>query len=668
MAKEYSNLWFADKTFQDLSDRKDFEGKLTKFHLQRFCLNRATVNNTPWPRASNVRYPLSDMIIDQKKPFFAEVLYESETLPSFTALSKANMAYATGCGAYLDYIIKQKTDFEEEILYLSDNLLAKAECYCKITWDRKLQVPRFTQIDPLLIITPWTATKFQKVPRFVHVMQFHKDEFIRRFQNEKVKREELEDLYEYSQGTKGNHDSQDSEQREYDREGISKTANKGKAVVWELHYEGPEGEKRIRTLSPDQPEFDFNDDRSYPYFWKTKLIDDNGEETEEEQCEWMVEHCRREYIDKKLHSSRSVCEVVEEGEYSLTAMMRAKQNDMTLRNAGCYYAPDGLPGNTQNMPMIPGQILPFRVEMVNQGQTPISWDVEMNQTKQLWEQRMATPNFGINEGAGTDKRTAKEVSFIQGLTSINVKQETRSWKRFIRALCRQAWRRCVQFKPRSLTYFEGSELSQLPETALNDDYEINVNVSADGLNKEAVVRNAETNFRLSQGNPFATPGEAYKKLLEVMYPSEVNRFYTNPQQRAKSAQRKAFGDIADIISTGAPIDPEPSDDFYTQAVTAMQYLQSLQQKGQSINPQQLNLISRYIQLNRDALKNTNKEAYNKLNQDLNQLEIQSQQQAVLQQAQARMNGAIPQTNLNQSQPQQVFDSQPVGSNLPVGAP
>ena len=229
-----------------LGCRQEWEQKLARAALQRYCKDRAKVNNVPWPRASNVRYPLSDMLIEQKKPFLFQLLFASEQIAVFKSVKPVNGA-ATGCGkvaAFFDFVIKERTRFEEEIQYAADSREQDGETIMKTYWDTEKCVPCSEQVDNIFIITPPDIKDLDSSPWIVHVLQLTPNEVKKRFKDvpesemsaflEKVKRssEQLEN------------DSGQKEKDEYSREGISKTSKEGKVVLWENHYQDEAGGRR----------------------------------------------------------------------------------------------------------------------------------------------------------------------------------------------------------------------------------------------------------------------------------------------------------------------------------------------------------------------------------------------------------------------------------------
>lgn len=574
-----------------LSSRTDYEKKLAQNPIQRFCMDRGQVNNNPWPRASNIRYPLSDTLIDQKKPFLFKLIYASETIAHFKAMLASNVQFASQAEKYFDFVIRELTDFEEEIQYATDGILQDGACYLKTTWDVDRQVPVFEFIEPMFIITPSGTQRIQDAEWVYHVLQYTPKQVRDRFKDAKGIEEFIK---KFQNNTFSKADAFNREEDEYRREGINTSGTKDfkMIVLWECHYTDDEGNKRLRVISPDDEAQEFSD-TAYPY-----------EYPESYRVKWMIEQGRREYTKKKLYSSRGIPEIVQEGEYSLTAMWRSKHNAMTLYNNPFFATNGAPPGSTQNVQLKPGTLVPFQLQAVQLGQPPISWDVEMNQTRGVWEKRASAPDFGRTDKEGNN-RTAREVSLIAGQQSLSVELEAGNWKMFLRKVLRQAWALIIQHKPKSLAYYVENSMQELTTEALNPDYSIVLSGSAEALNRELDLQKADLLWQKAVNNPFANQAEAWKNFLQVFKPGEVQRFYQDPAQRQQSAIKKAASDLSLIVTMGFDVQPDPNDDLLTSIQTFLNFMAAATQKGQPLTQQSQMLIGRYVGAAREMLKQRN---------------------------------------------------------------
>ncbi len=594
-----------------LKERTGWEQELARSEAQRKCLDRAKVNNNPWPRASNVRYPLSDTLISQFTPFLYKILYASERIAYMRAMSAQNHSFAGVTADWLDFKTKNETDLEEEIQPCIDKYLQDGETILKIMWDDKKETWEYEHVDNLFFITPSTTLVplDRYAPWCVHVLQKSPKWVKKHFKDV----EGIEDLVErIKDGSTMVNDQGQREETEYQREGINISPKNKLIVLWEKHYRTEDGKHRIVTLSPDDPEFDFEDDREYTH----------------EIGGYMFEHTRWEKLDRKMHSSRGIPRLVMEGEFTLTALERSKQNSMTLYNTPVMWSTGTAPVSTQNITWSPGTLLPFPVEVAKMGEPPISWDIEMNAQRSKWERRVGSPDYGIGKAnTQNDSRTATEVKAIGFQNSQAVDLITGNWRMFLAKVFKKAWAYVVSAKPKQLQFFLNGKNVSVPEAALNDEWQISIVGTAESVNRETMTQKAITLWQMMQNNQYANLGEGWKNVLQNVTPGEVDRFFIDPAARQQQQTKKTASDISVIMSTGYPMLPDPNDDLLTAGMTAFQFLQGQAQKGAALNPQQVNLVSQYIAACREGLKHTNPQGYQQLNQVLNQADLQSRQQA-----------------------------------------
>lgn len=263
-------------------------------------------------------------------------------------------------------------------------------------------------------------------------------------------------------------------------------------------------------------------------------------------------------------------------------------------------------------------------------------------------------------------RTKYEVQQIANVQGLSADLDTSNWKSFIGRAFRQAWHLTTQFKPDNLVFFMKNEATEIPPEALTNDYLIEVSGSAEAVNKEFMVQKAAALWQQSINNPYANGLNIWTNFVEKLEPGRVQDFVIDPQAQQDRAKEKALNEISIMITTKAQLVAKPGDDFGTNAMTAMQYLQNAQNTGDSLNPIQLKLISNYIASQREALKHTDIQKYAQLNEALNQMDqqhAQQMQQAAAQKLQsAGMIGAGAPRGMApvQSQPPQI----PNGSAMP----
>ncbi len=633
-----STKWF-EEISDALTERQEWEKKLANFEAQRHGDDRAEVNDDPFPNASNVRDQVADGIIEKKKAAYSQVIYASENLALFKPLVPANIPFSNNLAPYFDNIIKEHTDWEYENVFALDAGLQDGEGFIKCGWDYENLVPKPKWVENLMIIQPANAAMFHDNPWVVEVIHLSKKKAKKQFSKLPGFPELLKSLDE-DQGADEINDEMARQRERYARNGINMSGKSSRIVLWELHYEDDEGNKRLRTMSPDDPKFDFQDDREYPFWMEKRKIDKiSGQETVTKNSRWMYEQFRREWTKPDQHSSRGIPEVVEEAEFLATALRRAKHNAMTMTQTPMFESQSGFPtGSTNNIPLVLGGILPVGIRPTQWPAPPYSYDQEIHEIRQMIESRMATPDSGLgSQNNKNNNKTATEADLIGSIMQLTVNYETTPWKKFIRACYRQMWERIVQFKPDSLQFYLNGTIQSLPPEALNGDYMIDVSWSGESLNREALASKA---FSLHQealklGVPSVVE-QTWKNLCENVVPGQVQRFEINPQRAQQDMGERIADELDTMVSIGFPVRVKEDVD-HNQAVTmAVQFIQAKQMEGQPISAPAQALIKQYIEGHRAMLAKTNPEQSKQLDQHLAELE-----QATAQQAQQQALGQPP---------------------------
>jgi hypothetical protein len=224
-------------------------------------------------------------------------------------------------------------------------------------------------------------------------------------------------------------------------------------------------------------------------------------------------------------------------------------------------------------------------------QPPISFDVEMNNTRAIAEQRIGTPDYGINsmvEGQSS-RRTATEIKSINAQSMQSGDLRARLFRMSLGKLYRQAWNLYIQYDRQSLQYrFAEDSLSADP-VALHDQYELEPKGGMDMVSRQAMVNQAIARKQLFAQSPWVDQVELDKSIMELDDPTLVKRLLRDPGQKAQDE----LEDEAKLIPTllvGIPVPAKPGQNFAGRIGVIMQYIQGAQQQGQQFPPSAMNAI------------------------------------------------------------------------------
>lgn len=542
------------------------------YELRHHGLRR---QNKPWLKAADMHWPLIDTQIEKLKPLFLQQALGMDVVASFVPMRQQLNAYTKVAEDWFNYKIREKTNFQEEILSWVDYTLMSGRAVIKCFWNPGDKRVGFEAIDPLYFLVPAYTVDLQDADWAVQVMPMSVPAYRRMARQmgwksdkatiDKIRGNPQEDNIP---GTNVESDVKNL------REGITYTNNPDMIIVWEVYRKTDDGKWQIYTYSPADKSIDLREPMELPY--------DHG------QLPFI--DFPYEIKDKGWFSPRGICEILAPFELSMTSMWNHKHDAMTLYNRPLFRAERELP-NSINLRFQPGQILPYGVAPVTMPQPPISFDVEINNTRAVAEQRIGTPDYGINsmvEGQSS-RRTATEIKSINAQAMQSGDLRARLFRMALGKLYRQAWSLYIQYDKQALQYrFAEDSLSADP-VALHDQYELEPKGGMDMVSRQAMVNQAIARKQLFAQSPWVDQVELDKSIMELDDPTLIKRLLRDPGQKAQDE----LEDEAKLIPTllvGIPVPAKPGQNFAGRIGVLMQYLQGAQQQGQQFPPAAMNAI------------------------------------------------------------------------------
>lgn len=547
----------------DLNDRKTWENRQRTWYQMRH--NGLRRSRKPGPWAADLHYPLADTIISKLKPYYFEQLFAPETLATFVSLNPQPEALTTSAAYWFDYQIKQKSNIEVEVLSAIDTMLNSGRATVKSCWNPKTKSVEHFAINPLHLIVPKNAVDTVSSGRFAHIIIISKDDYMRD-PNYTDKSEAFLKKICGAGDVEAKGDNA-TRQEKFRREGITYGATPNEIVLWEVYEKDDDGVWYIYTYSPLTPDTDVRPPMGLPYRYSEPTFTDFVYEVK----------------DKGWYSSRGICELVAPHEASLCRLWNEKHDCMTLYNRPYFTADREVP-NAANIDLMPGQILPFQIKPVQHNSPPISFDQEMISTRQVAEQRVAMPDFGMNRVMDTgDRRTATEVNAIGEVMSNASDLRMRIFRKSLANLYRVDWALLREFKNKDLVYYFQTTQHTLEADALKGDYDIAPRGSPDGVSKAFNVQKAAQRFQMFNGDPLINQVELRRSVLENDDSQLAPRLLQDPGT-AQATQQEDQADEISILNIGFPARVLPSDDDAVHIRTCLEYLVSRQKLGVQFNP------------------------------------------------------------------------------------
>ena len=564
--------------------RSVWEDRVRLFYELRFTGIRR--QNKPWQGAADLFYPMADGIIDKTKPFYLAQLYATETLATFVSLKTQADGLNSAAERYYDFQVKQRSNFEEEIIYCIDQMCHQGRGVLKITWDEGRARLRFDAPLLLDMILPIEASDFEDADWCVHVLRMSEAAYRR---NPRYKQDDA--FIKSLRGT-----ANDTTQRragfeasKANREGLTpNTGEDDEILLWERYERTTEktGELdaagdpilrtkiMIRTYSPKNPDAgDARQEFEMPY----------------EHKQLPFASAAYELTSKGWHTPRGQVELVAADQAYMVRLWNTKSDFLTLTTMPVFGTNKEIPNNV-NITMEPGKVLPYQAQAVQFPSPPMSLDQEMANVRAIAEYRVGLPDFGLAgrrgsiDGSGGGKPTATEIERISDVMNQSQDIRTRLFRLFSGKVHRQAWALLVQYDKGQGQYMTEAGMQMMNPAALHLEYEITPSGSADSWNKGGRMQRAIARLQLLGNSPFINQAELIKSYLEDDDIQLVPRLFQDPQSKAADAKEEQALEIA-IMQEGFPAEVHQYDDDIAHLQGLLEYGGRVLSRGQPPDPE-----------------------------------------------------------------------------------
>lgn len=112
-----------DQGCEAIANRSTWEQKQRLYYQMRHDGLRR--RNKPWPTAADMHFPMVDMDIRRVKPFWESQATSFDKLASFVSMRSQAQAETAAAGDYFDFVLKNETEFETELLRAIDGMLQR---------------------------------------------------------------------------------------------------------------------------------------------------------------------------------------------------------------------------------------------------------------------------------------------------------------------------------------------------------------------------------------------------------------------------------------------------------------------------------------------------------------------------------------------------------------
>ena len=590
------------EVLQDLADRSVWDTRQRMFYEMRHHGLRR--KNKPWPGASDVHFPLVDTTISELKPAYFQQLFATDLIAQFVPTSPQVAEFTTAAAQWFDHRIKQRTNLETEVLSSVDSMLMCGTGILKVLWDYTSKRLKYYTVDPQHFVVPAWTRDIADADRICHISVYSVDAYKRQkhLKQDKAILDQITGSYNEDAG------DMNTEAAKYEREGLT-FPEQDKIIVWEVYNRCPDtGQWIICTYSPTSPDLDLRPPMKIPYnHGKPPFIAFNYE-----------------IKDPGFYSSRGVVELQAVFEAELTKLQNEKMDCMTLFNRPLYRAERDMP-NSGNLRLTPGSILPYGIQPVMHQAPPISFDTQMNIMREIAQNRVSTPDFGLTQTLqNTERRTATEIQAIGGLYQQSSDLRMRIFRIALGNLYRMSWSILLQYDKSSLNYWYLDTAQEIPQEALHEQYNIQPTGSADGVNKQLLMQKAITRFQMFANDPYIDQGQLRKTILESDDATLVKRLYVDPMLTQSNQAEDQANEIT-FLRLGFPALVKDSDDHLIHIQTVMSYITNRADTGAPPEPAEGQFLEQHIGEHLEKLKEAAPKVGRQVEQELKNLFAQMQQ-------------------------------------------
>jgi hypothetical protein len=566
---------------EDLEDRSSWESRQILWSKMRG--QGVGRPNRPWPGAANVHVPIADTLIGKLKPYYLVWVMGPELLASFYSLEEQGDSYTDAVSQWFDYKVREGSNFGDSLICVIDSLLQNGLGVLKTYWDVKANRIAYASIHPyFIIVPPYSVADFRAADRVVHVMQYSRAEYER--EGEKKGFNVDPHFIDLITG-EGKPDPKYSEHR-YTAEGLSYSRLSDLIVLWEVYIRESDGQITVKTFSPMQPDEPARGDFRLPY----------------EHREMPFVAFPYEMTDGTYYSSRGVCELVQMYEASACKVWNEKLDYMSISNRPVLSTQGGSI-NAQSIRFEPGAVYDSVLQLVEQPPPPVSFDVEINQTRSFAEQRVGIPDFGVGDPGRPQQqnKTATETNVITNVMQQSNDLRARILKGCVTRVFEQSWAILKQYDRDSLDYFWRKQRVTLDDAAFDNKYVLQPNGSVDGYSREKEIQKLMQLRQLSAGAPWIKTPEIDRKIVELMDAQWVSEVYEEPQDMQAGEQEEQAIENSLMLDGFLPR-VMPNDDHLVHLQICDGFIQWRGQQGQQIAPSLMPIFLQHMGMHIEAAR------------------------------------------------------------------
>jgi len=550
------------------------------YQMRRDGLRRV---NRPWPKAADSHFPLIDMQINQIKPFWMNQVFSGDRLTDFVAMRQQLDDHTEAAADYFNFELKYNSQgqFRYRLEQAFDCMGLRGRSAFKPTFDPRSRRINYRAVSPMNILMDQGFDDFADADDFVEIQTLTVDQYKR------------EQKFKQSPATistiRGKADwlLAAAKLEKQASEGVTHSNNPDRIILWNIYKKMDSG-WMVDTRSPAN--------------WDVKICDPHYLATE-----WQGEtllpfySLTMEIVDEGWYAPRGIGELCAQFEAWLCKCWNDRADAMTLTTKPILTSDGEIP-NIDNLRVMPGEVWPGNLKAVQMPSVSSSLMEEVNFTRSVAEQRAKAPDFGqfapdesSGGGGGSKPITATQSRISAGLQQVGADHDGETLRSVrMMPIFKHIWALKVQYHDadKTVTYFIGKDLKQLPQQVIHDEYF--VLPAGSGGTKHDKLQRALQRFTLLYGKPNCNNDELVTDLLAADDSRLVKRILLPSNVKAGNEAEAEAMEIA-VMLLGFPAQVNADEDHVLRLKVLIGFIQKQHITAQSVDPGVIQNIAGHLQ-------------------------------------------------------------------------
>lgn len=609
---------------KDKKARHDWEESQNYFYNVRMNGIRRS-NKEDWQ--ADLPMGLIETSIRKIKPFYSNQIFQSELLTDFNSLEREQRpADVAKAAFYFDFKIRQESNFADEILSVTDSMLAYGFGICMPEWDLEKENINFNSIEPIDVIVPKNVKHLQKADRITVRKKISVQEYER---SESFKNKD-KDFVKKITGKASDLNNVKHDDDKNINQGLETNTDDELIVFYETYVN--EGKYvMVYTSSPFCNDEWLREPYILPYKFRGKCFIP------------LVQFPFEIISTSNYYAPRGLAQILVSDEAEATKIRNLKLDYVTQTSNMMFRSTPDAGENPKKFKLGDLRtVLPTGIEPVFMGQTNYNFDLATGEILTRAEQKIMMPDFSAGNGASLkDSRTAAEINAITGVASQGINLNARIFRSALSELYRYAWA-IISFHadPEEFFRYQG-DFIQMDKSLLHTNYEIYPEGNPDFLNKSQRIQQKISMFQLVGQDPSVNREEMIRDIMtDVDAKLARKTFVGSGVNDAKQSEAQAAENL--LLVDGYPAVVEPTDNHSVHIKVAQEKkIQIAMGQSQPSSPDAINLLDAHIMTHLNYLTSVNSQLAGQIktfleqsNQQIEQMQMQQQAQQMQQQQMA----------------------------------